>query len=690
MITGQIANGFITVGIRGLAAAQAQLAKLAKNVTDFTGEAVKAGVGASVAFATATASIRQLVQAADPLGFRQYEMAVARLNVQMGRIFIPILREVTGLITQLTGWFRGLSDSTRETVMSVTRVALALLGVAAAATTASLFITGVVGPFARLIPLALTVAKALAGVFLVANWPLLIAGAAAALAVFVAWKAAGEDFGNLWDGITYLATAAWEAIKTAWGGLVAFFGPLLDKLGAAFGKSWHRISTLVSNSLKRLEPLLGLFGGKAEGLLGGGLAVLAKLVTAGFEGLGKVIEWTADVLEAVWPTVEVLTAAFLVMTAATIDGLQEAGKWIASTWDAALEKTGEFIAWCGTAFDRIVKLGRDIATTVSDAFAPVWPDIKRGFQGVGDYIMGVFRRVRDEVNKLIDGMIDSVNKLIDSLNAGFVGRNIATISPLPTRQQTQPRPPETPTPNKPSAAGQPFQPAAPGRVASDIDRAVVEQDRRIIKTAPEPYAFSALGGALAPHGYLGDTVQTPALNPLVPKVEILSTNQGQPKAAPVNQQAPTFADLSRSFVALIAEGKHMLAGAVEMKALEQQAKDRTPFDSPAKPGPNSPEETSTAKPEAGGFLAALKGFLPKNKPGAPQEGKYQGQPLQEVKILGIAESLRAAQTSTVPTAQQAQMDEILSTAKAIRANTEKTADNTGMARPLDRPATLVR
>lgn len=87
---------------------------------------------AAGAFGAATAGIMGLVRAADPNGFAMFETKLTVLAMAVGRIFIPIIRDATDWISQLTGWFDRLSGEERQQIRDWARIGLTVLGTVAA------------------------------------------------------------------------------------------------------------------------------------------------------------------------------------------------------------------------------------------------------------------------------------------------------------------------------------------------------------------------------------------------------------------------------------------------------------------------------------------------------------------------------------------------------------------------------
>ncbi len=134
-ITGKISSAMIKIALQGYEAAKTQLSALAAKAKE-SGDAFKTiGQMGAAGFATATASIAGFLSAADPYRFTIFTQKLEILSIHIGRIFIPLLIQVTDWLDQVINYFRSMSDEQREQILYWTKVVLVILGVIAALAT---------------------------------------------------------------------------------------------------------------------------------------------------------------------------------------------------------------------------------------------------------------------------------------------------------------------------------------------------------------------------------------------------------------------------------------------------------------------------------------------------------------------------------------------------------------------------
>ncbi len=72
---------------------------------------------AAMAFTVASASMLGFTRAASPRDFQDFEVAMFGVSIQIGRLFLPLIREATQKLIDLNNWFRSLTDTQRESIM---------------------------------------------------------------------------------------------------------------------------------------------------------------------------------------------------------------------------------------------------------------------------------------------------------------------------------------------------------------------------------------------------------------------------------------------------------------------------------------------------------------------------------------------------------------------------------------------
>ena len=100
-VSGQIGEGVIKIALAGLDAAKKALSGLSDSV-DKLGKA-SASVGGASTFVALTGSITGFLKAADPVRFEIFTQKLMILSYEIGKTFIPILKDATSvLITSST------------------------------------------------------------------------------------------------------------------------------------------------------------------------------------------------------------------------------------------------------------------------------------------------------------------------------------------------------------------------------------------------------------------------------------------------------------------------------------------------------------------------------------------------------------------------------------------------------------
>ena len=237
------------LALKGLGKVQEDLKKAKASVEDLVKSAEKIGsTGAKVFFGTA-AAIGKFVQTADPKGFEDFQVALYSLQIQLGRMFVPLLRETTQRIQQLVKWFKSLSDDTREQVLHWTKVTLVA--------------SGFLAVLPRIISIASSVGtafKAVQGAMALLTANPIVAVIAAIIGLFAATEQGRAVLGKVFTLLADTFGKVMEALQ-----------PLLTTLAEVFGEIVDAISPLfeiVSSLLDMLQPFIEIMAGLFKAVAG--------------------------------------------------------------------------------------------------------------------------------------------------------------------------------------------------------------------------------------------------------------------------------------------------------------------------------------------------------------------------------------------------------------------------------------
>lgn len=332
------------------------------------------------------------------------KVAISEAGEELGAAFLPILEQVTTIISEkvvpaiekFAGWFGGLSEKTRTTIVA--------LGGAAAAMGPVLFIVGKIstalGGLIQLLPLlgkALTMG--------LGPWGLIIGAIAAIIAASPELQAMLLELGG----------TIMEALKPAFDSIMEALGPLLEQLG-----------DLLAIILPPLAALIGVLAKLIAEALVWAIEKLTPIITwmvEAFSGAIQVISGFVQFLNG-----EISLQEFANKLLAMKGPFGDLARWAFSTGQAI----GNFVR------DVIAKI-RSFATAVADAVASVIRyfrelpgKIRDAFGNAGDWLVGVGRDIVNGLRRGIENAWSSFTSWVNNLVGGLVSgirRTLGISSP---------------------------------------------------------------------------------------------------------------------------------------------------------------------------------------------------------------------------------------------------------------------
>jgi phage-related protein len=330
----RIGAAFIEVATKGLAKVQSDLNKLKEHLdkaakggegldaaTEKGGKsAVKAesaykklgdtinniGSIATKVFFGGIAAVGGFVRMADPRGFDNLTVALASVSIQLGRFFVPLLREVTGWIQKLANWLKGLSDQQRAQILHWVKIALVVAGVLA-------ILPKLIAAFR----LVMTVIRAVGATltFATGGLSLLVGLIAVAIAALAEMFASGETGGGgMFGPIIAGLKALWDVVVRVFTQIAAFVGgiiqrlvPVFEGIVAALEPVFSVIMSAVAVVVDLLAPAFSVLGAIIEtviAVLGGIVEIILAVVTPVFRLLAAILK------PIIWVLGKILGPAF--------------------------------------------------------------------------------------------------------------------------------------------------------------------------------------------------------------------------------------------------------------------------------------------------------------------------------------------------------------------------------------------
>lgn len=263
---------------------------------------LKSGLAeAAGAFASLRSTMLSTVSAAAPREFDDMRVAIFSLNLQIGRIFIPLLREVTGQIQQLGNWFRNLTDAQREQILNWVRIAAA------------------VGTVATVLPTLVSAVSSASGVvyglglaFRFLGMSIPVAGLAAVVTVLgivglVMRQAASGSF-----NLTAALQSVMTALQNIWSALQPVISALIS-LSTSFLTAFIEVLTFLYRTIQQVIDALSFLADWFNAIA----SFLAPLVSLVSSIIGPWLRYAAAILAVI-----ALAPAFMGFVALVVGGIR--------------------------------------------------------------------------------------------------------------------------------------------------------------------------------------------------------------------------------------------------------------------------------------------------------------------------------------------------------------------------------
>lgn len=415
-VQGQLAISAANNAGKASSKASDDAAKSAAKATTAWGSFNKSVLAMSGIFAVASVGIRSFAAAADPRGALELELAFVRLQVAIGRFFIPIIREAATAINQLAKWINGLSNDTRENASHWTKLGLAVTG-GAAALGVIIGIFGRVGavllPLVRILPVIATWFWRILG--FLGPWGRAIVIVGSLVAAFIALNNAGGEAEGTFGRIAKAAMKAWEIIKTAWGKLVVLVTPVVDALGRLWDKFSDRLGQTFDKIADKVGPLLERLGDNLAKLFdvdSGKLEAFFNKVAAGIDAVIPLVDKLFDAIDAV--DLSGMWAGWLASAQPALNFFQALG----GLGQSALEGIGKQLDKLQPHFERFGALARDL-------FGFIAEQSKR----VTDALEGIASRLAPPLIQLFGTLQQLFGKIYELFTAvvNFLSRNLGPV-----------------------------------------------------------------------------------------------------------------------------------------------------------------------------------------------------------------------------------------------------------------------
>lgn len=377
-------------------------------------ENLKAGFGSfatfsAASFATASASIKSFTSAASPKEFEDFEFAVFRVSLQLGRVFLPILRDATAFFNRLADTLRDLTDDQREQVEHWTRLALKITGAVTAVAGIIAVAAPLVSALLRVVSVVRVLTAVLGALMSTTGVGLVLALAGLAFAI----GTAGDELGGL-GGIG-------EKLREVFAKLGPIFDAVLKVLGAAVEPVLAVLKTLAdvvtSGLMQAFNAVLPVLQ-ECAGIISGALQSAFNTV---MPALQRVFDSLKKAGESVLPALVSVATALAGVLANLAPVLGSVAEVFATVLAAVIEIQAEISSVLLNVLAELVSVAADLFNAFWKAFGD---DIIATIKTVASVVKDVVEFVKDMVSALkeVGDVLDSLNPFSDSPDDKFVDK----------------------------------------------------------------------------------------------------------------------------------------------------------------------------------------------------------------------------------------------------------------------------
>lgn len=355
--------------------------------------------------------------------------------IQIGTIFLPVLRKLTQTLNQVVNWFSNLSPGMQKAIvigLAVAAAILLLIGgfialagiigtvIGALAPLAAVLGIGVVAliGWVAIIPLIIAAVVILA-IIIIKNWDKIKAFTVAV------WSAIASFFIGLWNGIKAAAMAVWNAIASFF---TAIFGVIVTII-TTYVNIWRAIITAVLNAIWAIwKGIWGLFGPLITAVFN----LVKAIVTLAFKAIAYVIFLALRAIYNFFKSqfdamARVVTAVFNAIKSFITTILNAISAFVGSVWSAIVGKVRGPATAIKNAITSAFNAARDAATAAFNALRDkVGAALQTAFDkisGIAGRIAGVFAGAgrwlynagANIIQGLIDGITSKINWVTDKL-----------------------------------------------------------------------------------------------------------------------------------------------------------------------------------------------------------------------------------------------------------------------------------
>lgn len=386
----------------------------------------------------------------------QLKGAIETLMIKLGEALIPVIQEVTKLITT---WVEKLSQLSDEQIKQIVKIAavvaaigplLMILGKVITIVGSVIKIVSAVGPVITSVTTVgktlftgiKTVAGFISGVLIPAITSI-SAPVAAVIAIITALIAVGVALCRNWDEVSAWAQKTWdsivESVKKAIDAIGRFFQELGEAISSIIEAVGNWLSNLWSNIVEFFSNLLSSIGGWLSSIWEHITSFIDTLLSIGsrlvdfFAGiLSQVGEFFSNLFSEIKEAFSNMLNSVIEWGKNLISKAAEIGKNFFKSITSNIQKVGQFFA---EIFDDIISTVKDLLPKMIDAGAEIitnlWNGMKKVFTSLADWVSSSLSNLFKPISNMVSKITDPIKGAFNKVTSFFSGSHANGLDYVP-------------------------------------------------------------------------------------------------------------------------------------------------------------------------------------------------------------------------------------------------------------------
>lgn len=315
------------------------------------------------------------------------------LAISMGKLIMPLLREITAKVQGLVDWLNSLDDSQKMQIMQIAAVVAAvgpaLIIIGKVISAIGIIISGI-GSVITVVGSLITAISAIAAPVLI-----VIGVIAALVAAFVYFYNTNEEFRNkvneIWENIKTAVSSFFETCKAWFDAFVTWITPIVDAVSGAMSAIFELVSTIAGLLFDGIKAKME----ENKAFIQAALDALKIIFSSAWSVISNGVQFTLNLIKTIFTTFFNVVQNLAKAWTAVLKG----------DWKGALD----FLKTAATTALNGVK---QIFTSFKDSLSNIFNGIKESMLNWGrDMIANLINGIKSKIGDVAKSMADVANTI---------------------------------------------------------------------------------------------------------------------------------------------------------------------------------------------------------------------------------------------------------------------------------------